>query len=64
MIFFNIDNIYFDKFEYGKSIYPSELPFNICATEASFVDLHDIIISYKIYDKREDSKIEMVKLPF
>ena len=52
-------------------IYPTELQFNktnYSDTEAPFLDLNlsitNCIVSYKIYDKRENFNFEIVNYPF
>ena len=52
-----------------SQIYPSDIiELNTSYTEAAFVDLHlsisnDIVFT-EIYDKRDDSDLEIVKIPF
>ena len=65
----NIDNVYFDTMI--SQIYPSELQVNkanTSDTKAAFLDLHLSIsydiVSFKIYDKRDDFDFEMVIFPF
>ena len=65
----NIDNPYFEGMV--KQIYPPELQLNKANntdTEASFLDLHlsivNVIVSSKIYDKRDDSDFDIVNSPF
>ena len=63
----NINNVYFDNMV--SQIYPSELQLNkanTSDTEAAFLDLHlsIIIVSTKIYDKRDDFDFEIVNFPF
>ena len=54
-----------------KQIYPSERQLNKANssnTEASFLDLHltisDVLVSFKIYDKRDDFDFDIVNFPF
>ena len=65
----NINNIYFDNMV--SQINPSELQLNkanTSDTEVTFLDLHlsisNAIVSYKIYDKRDDFNFEIVNFPF
>ena len=65
----NIDNPYFKQI-IGQ-IYPSELQLNKANssdTEAPFMDLNlsitNVIVSSKIYDKRDDFSFEIVNFPF
>ena len=69
--FSNIDNVwpYFE--EIVNQIYPPELQLNnayTSDTEAPFLDLHRSIsngfVSSKIYDKRDDFDLDIVKFPF
>ena len=54
-----------------SQIYPTELQLNktnTSDTEVAFLDLHlsisNDIVSYKIYDKRDDFDFEIVNFPF
>ena len=54
-----------------SQIYPSELKLNkanTSDTKAAFLDLHlsisNVIVSVKIYDKRDDFDFEIVNFPF
>ena len=65
----NIDNPYFEQVV--GQIYPNELQLNKANssyTEAPFLDLNlsitNGIISFKIYDKRNDFNFEIVNFPF
>ena len=65
----NIDNPYFEQMV--GQIYPTELQLNKANssdTEAPFLDLNlsitNGIVSYKIYDKRDDFNFEIVNFPF
>ena len=65
----NIYNVYFDNMV--RQIYPSELQLNKAKTsdtEAAFLDLHlsfsNVIVSTKIYDKRDDFDFDIVNYPF
>ena len=65
----NIDNPYSEGMD--NQIYPPELQLNkanISYTEAPFLDLHLSVangfVSYKIYDKRDDSDFDTVNFPF
>ena len=65
----NIDNPYFEQIV--GQMYPTELQLNKANssdTEAPFLDLNlsntNGIVSYKIYDKRDDFNFEIVKFPF
>ena len=65
----NIDNPYFEQMV--GQIYPTELQLNKANssdTEAPFLDLNlsitNVIVSSKIYDKREDFNFEIVNFPF
>ena len=61
----NIDNIHFEHMTH--KIYPTELQLNKANAsdiEAAFLDLnlsiHNDIVSTKIYDKRDDFKVDIV----
>ena len=65
----NIDNPYFEQMV--GQIYPTELQLNKANsfdTEALFLDLNlsitNVIVSAKIYDKRDDFNFEIVNFPF
>ena len=66
----NIDNPYFEQMV--GQIYPTELQLNKANssdTESPFLDLNlsitnDILVSSKIYDKRDDFNFEIVNFPF
>ena len=65
----NIDNPYFEQMV--GQIYPTELQLNKANssdTEASFLDLNlsitNGIVSFKIYDKRDDFNFEIANFPF
>ena len=65
----NVDNPYFEQMV--GQIYPTELQLNKANssdTEAPFLDLNlsitNGIVSYKIYDKRDDFNFEIVNSPF
>ena len=65
----NIDNPYFEQMV--GQIYPTELQLNKANssdTEAPFLDLNlsitNVIVSSKIYDKRDDFNFEIVNFPF
>ena len=65
----NIDNPYFEQM--ASQIYPTELQLNksnSSDTEAPFLDLNlsipNGIVSFKIYDKRDDLNFEIVNFPF
>ena len=66
----NINNVYCDNMV--SQIYHSELQLNkanASDTEVAFLDFHlsisyDIIVSTKIYDKRDDFDFEIVNFPF
>ena len=65
----NINNVYFDNMV--SQIYPSELQHNkanTSDTEATIFDLHlsisYVIVSTKVYDKRDDFDFEIVNSHF
>ena len=65
----NINNVYFVNMV--SQIYPSKLQLNksnTSDTEATFFDLHlsifTVIVSTKIYDKRDDFDFKIVNFPF
>ena len=62
----NIDNIHFENMVHR--IYPAELQLNKASasdTEAAFLDLNRfMIVSTKIYDKRDDFNFDIVNFPF
>ena len=65
----NIDNPYFEQMV--GQIYPTELQLNKANssdTEAPFLDLNlsmtNVIVSSKLYDKRDDFNFEIVNFPF
>ena len=65
----SIDNIHFEHMVHRK--YAAELQINkanASDTEAAFLDLnlsiHNDTVSTKIYDKRDDLEIDIVKFPF
>ena len=67
--FLNIDNPYFEQMV--GQIYPTEIQLNKANssdTEALFLDLNlsvtNVIVSSKIYDKRDDFNVEIVNFPF
>ena len=65
----NIDSPYFEGMVY--QIYPPELQLNKAKTtdtETPFLDLHlsiaNEVVSFKIYDKRDDFDFDIVNFPF